>query len=399
MDLDAEVGETSASSGERFVDDDARRRHEASRGAGHVDEGERGAPARQHVVDDDDAFRRREHHRVDGEHGIDAAGRGGDGARQCAGWRTVVLLGIDERDAGRDGCGGGDGDPGGFGGEDEPRLVPSHPVPEGRPDPAKEFWFHTVIQEGVDADEAPIERRPASDLFSQLHHVTVPSAVMASPIPDPSTEERRNASVILRRLHKRYPEMATALDYDDAWQLLVATVLSAQTTDETVNRVVPDLFARYPTPADLAGANPEDVEQIIFSTGFYRQKTKSVIALAGDLVDRYGGEVPRDLNELVTLRGVGRKTASVVLAEVWDMPAIAVDTHVKRVTNRLGLTHSDDPVKIEHELRALYRKDRWSGISMRFIQFGRDVCDARRPRCWECPLADRCPYEPKSTPE
>lgn len=221
---------------------------------------------------------------------------------------------------------------------------------------------------------------------------------MASPVPEPSSEERRNARVVLRRLHKRYPEMSTALEYDSAWQLLVATVLSAQTTDENVNRVAPVLFERYPTPEDLAAADPEDVEEVVFSTGFYRQKTKSIIALSGDLVEKFGGEVPEDLDELVTLRGVGRKTASVVLAEVWDVPAIAVDTHVKRVTNRLGITHSDDPVKIEQELRALYERKDWSGVSMRFIQFGREVCDARRPRCWECPLADRCMFEPKAVP-
>lgn len=212
----------------------------------------------------------------------------------------------------------------------------------------------------------------------------------------PNTEEKRNARVILNRLKKLYPEMQTALDYRDAWQLVVATVLSAQTTDENVNRVAPDLFARWPTPEDLAGANPEDVEQVVFSTGFYRQKTKSIISLAADLVERYDGIVPDTLAELVTLRGVGRKTASVVLAEVWDIPAIAVDTHVKRVTNRLGLTEESDPTKIEFELRGLHRESEWSGISMRYIQFGRDVCDARRPLCWECPLSDRCDYPDKT---
>ena len=136
----------------------------------------------------------------------------------------------------------------------------------------------------------------------------------------------------------------------------------------------------------------------MFSTGFYRQKTKSIISLAADLVERYSGEVPRSLDELVKLRGVGRKTASVVLAEVWDIPAIAVDTHVKRVTNRLGLTRESDAVKIEFELRALHPEKAWSGISMRYIQFGRDVCDARRPLCWQCPLADRCPYPDKTPP-
>ena len=221
---------------------------------------------------------------------------------------------------------------------------------------------------------------------------------MAAEESAPTTDEKRNARVILRRLHRRYPEMGTALDYENAWQLLVVTVMSAQTTDENVNAVAPDLFDRYPTAEDLAVANPEDVESIIYSTGFFRQKTKSIIALSADLVEKHGGEVPADLDELVQLRGVGRKTASVVLAEMWDMPAIAVDTHVKRVSNRLGLTTSDDPVAIERQLMALYPERDWSGISMRFIQFGREVCDARKPRCWECPLADRCPYEPKTPP-
>jgi endonuclease-3 len=213
----------------------------------------------------------------------------------------------------------------------------------------------------------------------------------------PTAEEKRNAGVILGRLKKRYPEMGTALEYRDAWQLLVSTVLSAQTTDENVNKVTPVLFARWPTAEDMAAADPEKVEQVVYSTGFYRQKTAAVIALSADLAERFGGVVPRDLDELVTLHGVGRKTASVVLAEVWGVPAIAVDTHVRRVTNRLGLTKASDPVKIEFELRALYPEKEWSGISMRVIQFGRDVCEAKRPRCWECPLADRCRYPNKAS--
>jgi endonuclease-3 len=216
------------------------------------------------------------------------------------------------------------------------------------------------------------------------------------PIEQPLPQRRRSARVILRRLHQRYTEMATALDYRNPWQLLVSTVLSAQTTDENVNRVTPVLFAKWPEPEDLAVANPDDVEKVVYSTGYYRQKTKSIISLAADLVERFDGEVPRDLDKMVTLKGVGRKTASVVLAEVWGDPAIAVDTHVKRVANRLGLTAYSDPVKIEHDLKDLYLKKTWAGISMRFIQFGRDTCDARRPRCWECPLRDRCPYEPKT---
>ena len=209
------------------------------------------------------------------------------------------------------------------------------------------------------------------------------------------SQRRREARLILKRLTKLYPDIATALTYTDPWQLLVATVLSAQTTDENVNRVTPVLFALWPLPDDLAVASPEEVEEVVYSTGYYRQKTKSLLALAADVVDKFGGEVPRDLDEMVTLRGVGRKTASVVLAEAWGDPAIAVDTHVRRVANRLGLTGNSDPVKIEKDLKELYLKQTWSGISMRFIQFGRDVCDARRPRCWECPLRDRCPFEPK----
>ena len=214
--------------------------------------------------------------------------------------------------------------------------------------------------------------------------------------PAPTTDEKRQARVVLNRLKKRYPQMKTALDYTSAWHLLVATVLSAQTTDVSVNAVVPELFSAYPSPEDLAGADPEAVEKIIFSTGFYRQKTKSIIALAGDLVVKYNGEVPRDLDELVTLRGVGRKTASVVLAEVWGDPAIAVDTHVKRVSQRLGIVGASDPTKVEFELRALFAEKDWAGVSMRMIQFGRDVCDAKKPRCWECPLIDRCEFDSKN---
>jgi endonuclease-3 len=208
----------------------------------------------------------------------------------------------------------------------------------------------------------------------------------------PTAAERGKARAVLNRLRRRYPRMGTALDYDNAWQLLVVTVLSAQTTDENVNKVAPGLFERYPTSGELAEANPEDVEQIVFSTGFYRQKAKSIIKLSQDLDDLHEGEVPTDIDELVKLRGVGRKTASVVLAEVWDVPAIAVDTHVKRVAGRLGLTEETDPVKIETDLKALYPEDTWSGLSMRFIQFGRDVCDARRPDCGACELFRFCEW-------
>jgi endonuclease-3 len=206
----------------------------------------------------------------------------------------------------------------------------------------------------------------------------------------PTSSERGKARSVLNRLRKRYPEIGTALDYQSPWQLLVVTVLSAQTTDDNVNRVAPTLFDRYPTPQALASANAGEVEAIVFSTGFYRQKTRSIIELSQDLVELYDGEVPPDLDSLVELRGVGRKTASVVLSEAWGLPAIAVDTHVRRVTGRLGLTNSQDPGKIELDLRALYPEKDWSSISMRFIQFGRDLCDARRPRCGSCELFSLC---------
>lgn len=204
--------------------------------------------------------------------------------------------------------------------------------------------------------------------------------------------EKGKARTVLKRLRERYPEIGTALDYENPWQLLVVTILSAQTTDENVNKVAPELFARYPGPAELAEADPEQVEEIVYSTGFYRQKTESIIRMSQDIVDQYQGEVPRDIDKLVELRGVGRKTASVVLAEIWDEPAIAVDTHVRRVTRRLGLTVEEDPARIEKDLRAVYPEKDWSSLSMRFIQFGRDICQARQPACGVCELFDLCEW-------
>ena len=220
---------------------------------------------------------------------------------------------------------------------------------------------------------------------------------MAVTSPRPPAEERLRARTILGRLKKRYPEASTALEYRDPWQLLVATVLSAQTTDANVNRVTPRLFARWPLPEDLAAADPEEVEAVVYSTGYYRQKARSIIALSADIVERFAGEVPMDLGTLTSLRGVGRKTASVVLAEAFRRPAIAVDTHVGRLARRLGLSRERDPAKVESDLRSLYPPREWAGISMRFILFGREVCTARRPRCGACPLVDRCPY-PDKTP-
>lgn len=216
-----------------------------------------------------------------------------------------------------------------------------------------------------------------------------------TPSPPPTEGAKRRSRTILGRLKRRYPEIATALTFEDPWQLLVATVMSAQTTDDNVNRISPILFSRYPTPADLAAANPEDIERIIYSTGFFRQKTKSIVKLSAALSERFDGVVPDDLEQLVSLPGVGRKTASVVLTEAFTRPAIAVDTHVRRVAGRLDLTESTDPIRIEMDLRVLFPKKEWVGVSMRFIQFGRDVCDAQRPLCGICELNRICRWPGK----
>ena len=213
----------------------------------------------------------------------------------------------------------------------------------------------------------------------------------------PSTGERARAARIAKRLAELHPDIETALRYQNPWELIVSTAISAQTTDINVNRVTPALFSRFPTPDALAGADPEEVEALIFSTGFYRQKTRSIIGLAATIVDSHDGVVPEDMDLLVQLPGVGRKTASVVLAEAFGHPEIAVDTHVKRVAHRLELTRETDPVKVEKDLKAIVPKPHWSKLSMRMIQFGRDVCDARKPRCGACPLRRTCKAPEKLT--
>ncbi len=166
----------------------------------------------------------------------------------------------------------------------------------------------------------------------------------------------------------------------------------------TSNRATPELFRRYPNPVVLAHADPAEVEEVIFSTGFYRQKTRSIIDLSRDLIERFDGIVPSTIEELVELRGVGRKTASVVLAEAFGQAAIAVDTHVRRLSIRLGLSTNPDPAKIEVDLKSVFPPGVWGGLSMRLIQFGRDVCVARAPRCFECDLVDLCPFPDKTSP-
>jgi len=194
----------------------------------------------------------------------------------------------------------------------------------------------------------------------------------------------------VRALADAYPDAWCALRHEDAWQLLAATILSAQCTDQRVNMVTPALFARYPTPAAMAAAPTAELETLIRSTGFFRQKTKALKAVATAIAAR-GGEVPRDMDALVALGGVGRKTANVVLGTAYGVPAIMVDTHVRRLATRLGFTREDDPVKIEMDLRALLPTSEWTHFSHRLIHHGRRICSARAPRCGECPLLAWCP--------
>jgi endonuclease III len=204
----------------------------------------------------------------------------------------------------------------------------------------------------------------------------------------------------VERLCEIYPAV-TELDHRNAFQMTIATILSAQTTDRSVNSVTPRLFERYPAAADLAAADPTEVELIIKPTGFFRTKARAIIACSRAMVERFGGEVPNRLEDLVTLPGIGRKTANVILGVAFGIPGFAVDTHVTRLTNRLGLVATRDPEKIEAIVCRLVPPEEWTGLSLRLILHGRRVCEARRPRCEECVLNDFCPsslVKPKPLP-
>ena len=201
----------------------------------------------------------------------------------------------------------------------------------------------------------------------------------------------RRARKMNRILAGLYPDAHTELNFASPFQLLVATVLSAQTTDVQVNLTTPALFAKYPTADDLAAANPDDVAEILKPTGFYRAKTKAVIGLSAALRDRFGGEVPGRLNDLVTLPGVGRKTANVVLGNAFGVPGITVDTHFGRLARRFGWTSATEPEKVEADVAALFPRSEWTILSHRLIWHGRRVCLARRPACGACALARLCP--------
>ena len=205
------------------------------------------------------------------------------------------------------------------------------------------------------------------------------------PAPPPSAE-------ILNRLQELYPDAKCALHHRNAYELLCATILSAQCTDARVNLVTPELFARYPSPFELANADPAELEEIIRSTGFFRNKTRSLIGMARAVVERHGGQVPRTMEELRRLPGVGRKTANVVLGNAFDTnEGVTVDTHVTRLSRLLGLSRETEPEKIERELMQLFPRESWALLSHLLIFHGRQVCIARRPRCGSCVLAQVCP--------
>ena len=208
--------------------------------------------------------------------------------------------------------------------------------------------------------------------------------------PPPPRGARKRALLTVERLRDPYPAV-TELSHANPFQLLIATILSAQTTDRSVNLVTPELFRRWPTADDLAAADPAEVEKLIKPTGFFRAKTQRIIAASRALVELFGGVVPQVLEDLVKIPGIGRKTANVILGAGFGVPGFAVDTHVIRLTNRIGMVRTSDPVKIEFQVCSMVPKEEWTALSLRLILHGRRVCDARRPLCPECVLNDYCP--------
>ena len=268
---------------------------------------------------------------------------------------------------------------------------PRQPISQARPKTAR------AIVKGRPAP-APKKGPPTSNVPPGGRKSVIPRSQSGAlkrtkaPRRIPSDQLPAHAQTIYERLRQVYPDAHCELDFQDAWQLLQATILSAQCTDKRVNMVTPVLFSRYPTAESLARAKQEDVEEIIKSTGFFRNKAKNIIAMAGGVADLHGGTVPSTLEELVKLPGVGRKTANFVLGNAFAInEGVVVDTHVGRLSNRLGLTSETDPVKVEQILMTQFARDRWTMLAHLLIFHGRRVCDAKKPRCGECSLADVCP--------
>jgi endonuclease-3 len=211
----------------------------------------------------------------------------------------------------------------------------------------------------------------------------------------PSSDHRKRLREIARTLQRTMPSPKMELDHCSPWELLVATILSAQCTDQRVNQVTPSLFLRYRQPAELAAANLPELEQIIRSTGFFKNKARHLVACGKAVTERFGEQVPHTMDELITLPGVGRKTANVILGNAFGQPSIVVDTHVKRVAKRLGLTRSDNPDLVEQDLQQLVPKSQWTAVSQRLLLHGRYICLARKPQCCACPIYRHCPWKEK----
>ncbi|MET8954565.1 endonuclease III [Streptomyces sp. NPDC004393] len=267
----------------------------------------------------------------------------------------------------------------------------------GKTAPAKAAAGKTSRAAKAAPAKKPARKAAHPEAVSKKATVAVDHVAPATTLaPEPPGNETRTALVrrarrINRELAEVYPYAHPELDFENPFELIVATVLSAQTTDLRVNQTTPALFARYPTPEDLAAANPEEVEEILRPTGFFRAKTKSVIGLSKALVEEFGGEVPGRLEDLVKLPGVGRKTAFVVLGNAFGRPGITVDTHFQRLVRRWQWTDETDPDKIEAAVGSLFPKSEWTMLSHHVIFHGRRICHARKPACGACPIAPLCP--------
>lgn len=264
-----------------------------------------------------------------------------------------------------------------------PRAPGKSKTPKPRP-AAKTRTKPSAPRAGTAPKRAGRSRKPSAEARDSATHA-------AFPLPEAGKPLRERAARINRTLGKLYGHRGTALHFAGPFQLLVATVLSAQSTDEQVNRVAPALFRHFPDPASLAAAPPAEVEKLVYATGFYKQKTKSIQSLARDLVERFGGKVPREMDELTSLRGVGRKTANCVRSQAFGLPGVIVDTHFKRLARRMALVDTDDPDKIEQQICALLPESQWTNISNAFIWHGRTTCFARKPDCANCSVLADCP--------
>jgi endonuclease III len=211
----------------------------------------------------------------------------------------------------------------------------------------------------------------------------------------PSSDHRKRLRAIAKTLERTMPRPKVELDHRSPWELLVATILSAQCTDQRVNQVTPSLFQRYRTATEMAEANLSELEELIRSTGFFKNKAKHLVACGKAVTERFGKQVPHTMEELITLPGVGRKTANVILGNAFGLPSVVVDTHVKRVAKRLGLTKSDNPDVVEQDLQQLMPKSQWTAFSQRLLLHGRYVCLARKPQCRTCQVYRQCPWKEK----